>query len=349
MLDKKKRKISLLIFMAAAAVFGSGCSRKVLNYQIAECIGTLNQYENNEPVETPKMKAEREQRESEETVEKGRLEVLEQAQQQALSYRYEQAIATIESSEELKDDERAKEAMAEYQKQLDSMYEYDGDIGHLCFTNLVVDTKLAFDEDEYSPVYRQNMITLEEFTNILNTLYESGYVLIDIHTLVQENGDGNDAAMSAKLPKLPQGKKPIIFSVENLDYSSVRNGDGVATRLVLDENGEVAAKYTDDGGHDLIGAYDVIPVLEQFIEEHPDFSFQNARGIISVSGANGVFGYQVEEGKTTDYKENQETVKQIASKLSELITCSILHASSAAVSRSTPRCTSQSVKRICLS
>lgn len=123
--------------------------------------------------------------------------------------------------------------------------------------------------------------------------------------------------MSAKLPKLPQGKKPIIFSVENLDYSSVRNGDGVATRLVLDENGEVAAKYTDDGGHDLIGAYDVIPVLEQFIEEHPDFSFQNARGIISVSGANGVFGYQVEEGKTTDYKENQETVKQIASKLSE--------------------------------
>lgn len=158
MLDKKKRKISLLIFMAAAAVFGSGCSRKVLNYQIAECIGTLNQYENNEPVETPKMKAEREQRESEETVEKGRLEVLEQAQQQALSYRYEQAIATLESSEELKDDERAKEAMAEYQKQLDSMYEYDGDIGHLCFTNLVVDTKLAFDEDEYSPVYRQNMI-----------------------------------------------------------------------------------------------------------------------------------------------------------------------------------------------
>ena len=317
MLDKKKRKISLLIFMAAAAVFGSGCSRKVLNYQIAECIGTLNQYENNEPVETPKMKAEREQRESEETVEKGRLEVLEHAQQQALSYRYEQAIATLESSEELKDDERAKEAMAEYQKQLDSMYEYDGDIGHLCFTNLVVDTKLAFDEDEYSPVYRQNMITLEEFTNILNTLYESGYVLIDIHTLVQENGDGNDAAMSAKLPKLPQGKKPIIFSVENLDYSSVRNGDGVATRLALDENGEVAAKYTDDGGHDLIGAYDVIPVLEQFIEEHPDFSFQNARGIISVSGANGVFGYQVEEGKTTDYKENQETVKQIASKLSE--------------------------------
>lgn len=317
MLNRRKRKLWFFALMAAAVALGSGCSRKVLNYQIAECIGTLNKYENNEPVETPKMKAEREQRESEEAVEKSRSEVLEQAQQQALSYQYEQAIATLESSEELREDERAKEAIAEYQKQLESMYEYDGDIGHLCFTNLVVDTNLAFDGDEYAPVYRQNMITLEEFTNILNTLYESGYVLIDIHSLVQESGEGNDAAMSAKLPRLPQGKKPIIFSVENLDYSSVRNGDGVATRLVLDENGEVGAKYTDDGGHDLIGAYDVVPVLEQFIEEHPDFSFQNARGIISVSGANGVFGYPVEEEKTTDYKENQETVKQIAAKLKE--------------------------------
>ena len=30
----------------------SGCTRSVLNYQIAESIGTLGQYENNEPVET---------------------------------------------------------------------------------------------------------------------------------------------------------------------------------------------------------------------------------------------------------------------------------------------------------
>lgn len=317
MLNRRKRTFCLLTLAAAAAAFGSGCSRKVLNYQIAECIGTLNKYENNEPVETPKMKAEREQRESEEAVEKSRTDVLEQAQQQAVSYRYEEAIATLEASEELKDDARAQEAIAEYQKKLEDMYEYDGDIGHLCFTNLVVDTDMAFDGDEYAPVYRQNMITLEEFTNILNSLYESGYILIDIHSLVQETGDGGNAAMSAKLPKIPEGKKPIIFSVENLDYSSVRNGDGVATRLVLDENGEVGAKYTDDGGHDLVGAYDVVPVLEQFIDEHPDFSFQNARGIISVSGTNGVFGYQVEEGKTTEYQENQNTVKQIASKLRE--------------------------------
>lgn len=317
MLRRGSRRAAAIALAAAAAVFGGGCARSVLNYQVAECIGTLNQYENNEPVETPKMKAEREQKESEEALESEKQDVLAQAEAQALSYRYEDAIATLNGSDVLKDDERSSEAIADYQAKLDSMYEYDGDIGHLCFTNLVVDTDRAFDGDEYSSIYQQNMITLEEFTNILNTLYESGYVLIDIHSLAEESGEGSDVTMTQKLPFIPEEKKPFILSVENLDYSSVRNGDGVATRLELDENGEVGARYTDAEGHDLIGAYDVIPVLEQFIDEHPDFSFQGARGIISLSGVNGAFGYQIEEGKASDFEANQETVRQIADKLKE--------------------------------
>lgn len=317
MLKRGNRRFAVLMLAGAAALLGSGCARSVLNYQVAECIGTLNQYENNEPVETPKMKAEREQKESEEALESEKVSVLEDAEAQALSYRYEDAIATLNASEVLKDDERASEALADYQENLNSMYEYDGDIGHLCFTNLVADTDRAFDGDEYASVYQQNMITLEEFTNILNSLYESGYVLIDIHSLAEESGEGTDLTMTEKLPFIPEEKKPLVLSVENLDYSSVRNGDGVATRLELDENGEVAARYTDAEGHDLLGAYDVVPVLEQFIDEHPDFSFQGARGIISLSGTNGVFGYQIEEGKSADYEANQETVRQIADKLKE--------------------------------
>ena len=123
--------------------------------------------------------------------------------------------------------------------------------------------------------------------------------------------------MSQMFPSIPEGKKPFILSVENLDYSSIRNGDGVATKLALDQIGDVMASYTDEGGHDLLGAYDVVPALEQFIQEHPDFSYKGARGIISLSGVNGAFGYQVEEGKSADYEKNQETVKAIASKLVE--------------------------------
>lgn len=315
-----RRGILTILAAAASVTLLGGCSRSVLNYQIAECIGTLNQYENNEPVETPKMQAEREQRESEEALEKARTDALAQAESLALSYYYDEAIELLESTEVLKNDERAEEAVSQYQAKIDSFYEYEldkNDIGHLCFTNLVVDTKRAFDSDAYSQVYRENMITLTEFENILNTLYESGYVLLDIQSLAEETQSAKDVLMTAKNPVLPQGKKPLVISVENLTYSSMVNGDGVATRLALDSNGEVGAVYTDENGHDLIGAYDVVPVLEQFIEEHPDFSYQGARGVISLSGADGAFGYLVEEDSEPNWEENQDTVKAIAQKLRE--------------------------------
>lgn len=315
---KKKGKI-LVALAAALAMSGlSGCARSVLNYQVAECIGTLGEFENNEPVETPKMQAERELRESEEALESEKTETLGTADALASGYQYEDAIALLQNSDVLQEDERALEAIADYEKKLDGMYEYNGDIGHLCFTNLVVDTDRAFDNDEYSSIYRYNMITLDEFEKILDSLYQSGYILIDIHSLAEETEASNDnVSMAAKNPVIPEGKKPLVLSVENLDYSSVRNGDGVATRLDIDSQGKVAAAYTDAEGHEELGAYDVVPVLEAFIKEHPDFSFRGARGIISVSGANGVFGYQVEEGSSPQYESNAQKVQEIARKLAE--------------------------------
>ena len=41
---------------------------------------------------------------------------------------------------------------------------------------------------------------------------------------------------------------------------------------------------------------DVLTILEDFIEAHPDFSYRGARGTIAVTGYNGIFGY-----RTSDY------------------------------------------------
>ncbi len=314
----ENRRIKAVILAGALTVCLSGCSRSMLNYQIAECIGTLGEYDNNEPVETPKMQAERERQESEEALALAQEEALATAASMALTYDYQGAIEYLSGSEALKGDDRALEAIEEYQSAINSMYVYDGAIGHFCFTNLVMDTDRAFDGDEYSAIYQQNMITMEEFTNILDSLYESGYILIDIHDLAQETeSTGGSVTLTEKELTLPNGKKPLVFSVENLDYSSIRNGDGVATCLALDDEGEVAAVYTDEEGHDLLGAYDVVPALEAFIGEHPDFSYLGARGIIGVAGTNGVFGYKIEEDAASDYAENQETVRAIAAKLLE--------------------------------
>ncbi len=317
MRNRKDRKKEILVAVALAAMlFGGGCSRSVLNYQIAECIGTLNQYENNEPVETPKMKAEREMQESESEREVQKQQALDAAAALALEYRYDEAIALLKSSEALAEDERLDEAVTQYEEAKSQLYRYEGDIPHFCFTNLVVDPARAFDGDDYDSTYRNNMITLTEFQNILQTLYENDYILIDLHDLANETADGKNITLMQNNPEVPKGKKPIVFSIDNLSYDSVRNGDGVATSLVLDENGKAAAKYTDDGGHDLIGAYDVVPVLEAFLDEHPDFSYQGARGVISVAGVGGIFGYEVDES-ADDYEANRQTVQEIAAALKE--------------------------------
>ena len=115
MRKRKDRKKEILAAAALAAMLlSSGCSRSVLNYQIAECIGTLNQYENNEPVETPKMKAERELKESESEREVQRQKALDEAAALALEYRYDEAIAYLQNSDALADDERLDEAVAQY-------------------------------------------------------------------------------------------------------------------------------------------------------------------------------------------------------------------------------------------
>ena len=282
---RKKRKTGLVFLAVIAMLAGSGCSRSVLNYQIAECIGTLGEYENNEPVETPKMKAAREQKESESELENVKQEALDAAAKLAKSYRYEEAIAYLQNTEELQGDARLDEAIAEYEKKEGSLYQYTGDIPHFSFTNLVMDPTLAFDGDEYESVYRQNMIT----------------------------ASGSSVTMSVQAPTVPEGKKPMILSVDNLSYSSMRNGDGVATSLTVGADGKVDAVYTDADGHDQKGDYDVIPLLEAFIEAHPDFSFQGARGIVSVAGARGVFGYTIDG----DNADNQKAVKEIAAALKD--------------------------------
>ena len=295
----------------------TGCSRATLNYQIAESIGTVGMYENDEPVETPRMKAEREQREAIAQEEDAFARQLAQAEELAAGYQYEEAIAYLERLE--KTDlaaERIDQTIQEYQQAYDSMVPWSGEYAHLCFPVLIEDTLRAFDGDDRSSIYAGSMVTTKEFKAILEDLYAKGYVLINIDDIAAITTDARGVSMmDAKTLRLPSDRRPIILSQDNLSYSDVTNGDGIATRLALDENGEVKAVYTDSEGHDLKGDYDFIPILNSFIEEHPDFSYRGARGIVSVSASEGIFGYDVAEGALMTNNESRETVQAIAQKL----------------------------------
>ncbi len=293
----KKHTLTWTIALTlTGALMLSGCTRNQMNYQIAEAIGTDGKYENNEPVETPKMAEQRKLLEESESEESSLLAILEEAERAAQGYNYEEAIAvlnTIPSAQAR--DERVSEARERYESGDSALVSWvEGDIPHLCFPTLIYDTTMAFDGDDKAADYNTTMVTCEEFELILQSLYDNDYVLIDIHSIAcMVTDERGTSSMEEQNLRLPEGKKPIVLSQDNVNYSTVKNGDGIAKKLVLDEEGKVKALYTDSEGHDVVGDYDFIPILNTFIEEHPDFSFRGAKGIVSVSGSEGVFGYPV--------------------------------------------------------
>jgi hypothetical protein len=108
--------------------------------------------------------------------------------------------------------------------------------------------------------------------------------------------------------RLPEGKKPFIMSQDDLNYYSYMvgtgsgknetpifvdsNNDGFAHRLVIGEDGYPTCEYMDADGNITTGDYDLVPLLEKFIQEHPDFSYHGARAVLGMTGYEGVFGYR---------------------------------------------------------
>ena len=64
--------------------------------------------------------------------------------------------------------------------------------------------------------------------------------------------------------------------------------------MILDEEGKPTCEYIQPDGTKVTGDYDVVPLLDKFIEEHPDASYRGAKGMIALTGYNGIFGYRTD-------------------------------------------------------
>ncbi|MDR4533792.1 polysaccharide deacetylase [Glutamicibacter sp. PS] len=185
-------------------------------------------------------------------------------------------------------------------------------ISHLFFHSLVVDPKRAFDGDEDAQGYKDYMVTQKEFEAILAELYKRDYVLVNPHDFAGLNEKGKMAYRKIKLPK---GKTPLVISVDDLSYYEYMEDDGFASKLIIDKNGKVRNLYVDGKGEEHVGAYDVTTLIDDFVAEHPDFSYRGARGIVALTGYNGIFGYRTSASQYKDsktLKKDQQTAQKIA-------------------------------------
>ena len=54
---------------------------------------------------------------------------------------------------------------------------------------------------------------------------------------------------------------------------------------------KVRNEYIEDDGRVSVGDYDMVPLIDRFVEKHPDFSYRGAKGIVALTGYNGILGY----------------------------------------------------------
>ncbi len=245
--------------------------------------------------------------------------LLEEARELALGYYYDEALDCLSKvPEEFSEDSEVAAAISEYTSARDSFVPYEEPTRHIFFHSLIVDTSLAFDGDHMENGYNYWMTTIGEFKEILNELYANQYILIDIHDLCEEVADeeGN-AKLAAKPPMVPEGKLPLVISVDDVSYYDYMKNDGFPRKLLLDENGDVKSLYIDQEGKEHIGDYDVMPILDTFVKEHPDFSLRGAKGIIAATGYEGTLGYRVNDLESPTLEEDKESVQAIAARLRE--------------------------------
>ncbi|MDR2921855.1 MAG: hypothetical protein LBU85_00775 [Treponema sp.] len=199
------------------------------------------------------------------------------------------------------------------------MVYYEGEILNIFFHPLVARPEIAF-KGNMKEHFLEWFVTAEEYKKILDELYERDYVLADInefYTVKQTNGV---KTVEANKLLIPEGKKPLILSVDDLSYYEHCRKNGIVHKLVLDQNGDIAAWTDTPSGGEISYDLDIVTITEDFIKKHPDFSIRNARGIIALTGYEGILGYQThaEMSKNAGYQKEIENAIIIVNKLKEL-------------------------------
>lgn len=226
---------------------------------------------------------------------------LEKANELASGYYYDKALDLLESDSS----EQAIKLKAKIDELIKTSVHWDdpGKISHLFFHSLIKDPKKAFASAQNGQGYKDYMVTIEEFKRSIEELYNNDYVLVSLEKLIQKNTNGELEFVGVNLPK---NKKPLVLSQDDVSYYEYMTGEGFPDKLILDDNQEVKNLYSDDGNQE-IGDFDMVPLIDTFVKEHPDFSYQGAKGIIALTGYNGVLGYR---SSPSVYGDNEKTKKE---------------------------------------
>lgn len=192
------------------------------------------------------------------------------------------------------EDEMIKSNLLTATSHTSEVKEYRGPIEVICVRSLIADTDTAF-AGRYHSANLGLYLTTYEFEKILENLYARDYVLVDPENLIEAS---DPTFLLERNLKVPKGKKPLVVVIENLQYSASAYNCGTCRRLVLNDENQVCGEYVNSDGETVVSrTAEAIGILDTFVEKNPDFTYDGAKGIISVSGYEACFGYVVAAGE----------------------------------------------------
>ncbi len=246
--------------------------------------------------------------------------ILAQAETLAVQYDYDGAIELLKADSAYASEEEVLSALSTYETTKSTLVRVNPqEVTHVFFHSLVMDTSKAFDGDAKEAGYNQVMTTKSEFLKIMKSMYDKGYVLVKIHDLAYETTDGNgNSKFTYGDIMLPEGKKAFVLSQDDVCFYEYMKGDGFATRMIIGEDGYPTCEMEMEDGSISVGDYDLVPILESFIKEYPDFSYKGARGILAFTGYNGILGYRTDESYK-DTNPNYEADREMAAKVAQAL------------------------------
>lgn len=177
-------------------------------------------------------------------------------------------------------------------------------VEHLFFHPVIAYPQWAFHDCSSTQSQKEGlddwMVTVDEYNKILNNLYEKGYILVAIEDVWGEVTDDTGTHMVRNTLMLPEGKKPLVISFDDVNYYDYMLEQGFTSKLVLGEDGQIWAECTDPYTQEtfLTQDLDATTILDQFVLEHPDFSLNGAKAIFSLTGYQGILGYRTQDDRS---------------------------------------------------
>lgn len=192
---------------------------------------------------------------------------------------------------------------------------YRGPIEHIFFHPLLPDPQYTLHRGTQPAEFNKWMVTAREFRAIVPQLYANDWVLVDLESQFRTVRTERGKVLKRRPLWLPPGKKPLVISIDDLNYPEYMVVNRLNARLVLDERGDIAAERArPDGTVVRSRRSEIVPILDRFVEQHPDFSIDGAKGTIALTGAEGILGYRT-SGRGPRARRERERVTPIVARL----------------------------------